>query len=114
MDVLEVIRLFSGGIFILFVPGFAWSYVFFARKNIDWIERVALSFGLSIALVPLTVFWFNFLFQVKVTLLNTCLVVCGLTIIPAVYILIKRSDWGKNVTSRVKSALRLGRGSKGS
>jgi uncharacterized membrane protein len=114
MDVLEVLRLFFGGIFILFVPGFAWSYVFFARKNIDWIERVALSFGLSIALVPLTVFWFNFLFQVKVTLLNTCLVVCGLIAVPVLYILITRSAWGKNATSRVKSALRLGRGSKGS
>jgi len=109
MDVLEVLRLFFGGIFILFVPGFAWSYVFFARKNIDWIERVALSFGLSIALVPLTVFWFNWLFQLKITLLNTCLVVCGLIAIPVLYILITRSAWGKNATSRVKSALRLGR-----
>jgi len=103
MSIVEVIRIFFGSVFILFVPGFAWSYVFFARKNIDWIERVALSFGLSIALVPLSVFWLNWLFQVKVTLLNTALIVCGLTLIPAVYTFVKRSSWGKSGMDRLKS-----------
>lgn len=106
MYILEGLRIFFASVFILFVPGFAWSYVFFARKNIDWIERVALSFGLSIALVPLTVFWLNWLFQVKITLLNTSLIVCGLTAIPVAYVLIRRSSWGKNAISRLKSRFR--------
>lgn len=110
MDILEVLRLLFGSIFILFMPGFAWSYVFFPRKNIDWIERVALSFGLSIALVPLAVFWVNFVFHVGIRLLNTSLVVCGLTAIPVVYILIRRSSWGKNGASRLKSVFKLGKG----
>ena len=109
MNILEGLRLFFGSVFVLFVPGFAWSYVFFARKNIDWIERVALSFGLSVALVPLTVFWLNWLFQVKITLLNTSVIVCGLTAIPAVYVIVRRSSWGKNATGRLKSAFRSGR-----
>ena len=67
MTALEVLRLIFGGLFVLFVPGFAWSYVFFKRKNIDGIERIALSFGLSIALVPLSVFWLNWLFDMKIT-----------------------------------------------
>ena len=112
MTIVEIIRAIFGGLFLLFVPGFAWSYVFFARKNINGIERVALSFGLSVALVPLTVFWLNFMFQVKVTLVNTCLVVCGLTVIPAVYFLIKRSSWGENAASRLKSAFRPHKGKK--
>ncbi len=106
MSILEGLRLFFGSVFILFVPGFAWSYVSFARKSIDWIERVTLSFGLSIALVPLTVFWLNWLFQVKITLLNTSLIVCGLTAIPVVCILIRKSSWGKNAIGRLKSAFR--------
>ena len=109
MSILEGLRIFFGSVFILFVPGFAWSYVFFARKNIDWIERVALSFGLSIALVPLTVFWLNWLFQVRITLLSTSLIICGLTAIPVAYILIRKSSWGKNAASRLKSALRSAR-----
>ena len=110
MAILDGLRLFFGGLFVLFVPGFAWSYVFFTKKNIDWIERVALSFGLSIALVPLCVFWLNFLLHVKITLLNTSLIVCGLTAIPVVYIIIRRTSWSKNATGRLKSALRRGRG----
>ncbi len=110
MSILEGLRIFFGSVFILFLPGFAWSYIFFARKNIDWIERVALSFGLSIVLVPLSVFWLNSSFQLKVTLLSTCLIVCGLTLIPVVYILIKRSSWGKNAMGRLKSAFKAWRG----
>lgn len=79
MSVLEALRVFFGSMFVLFLPGFAWSHVFFERRSIDWIERVALSFGLSIAFVPLVVFWVNWLFHVRITLLNTSLVVCGLT-----------------------------------
>ena len=109
MSILEVLRIFFGSVFILFMPGVAWSYIFFARKNIDWIERIALSFGLSIALVPIFVFWLNWLFQVKITLLNTFLIVCGLIAVPAVYILIKRPSWIKNATSRLRSALRSDR-----
>ena len=106
MSILEGLRIFFGSVFILFVPGFAWSYVFFARKNIDWIERVALSFGLSIALVPLTIFWLNWLFKMKITLVNTSLAVCGLMAIAGVCILINRSSWGKNAIGRLKSAFR--------
>lgn len=109
MSILDILRIFFGSVFVLFVPGFAWSYVFFAKKNIDWIERVALSFGLSIALVPLTIFWLNWLFQVKITLLNTSLIVCGLTAIPVAYVLIRKSSWGKNAMGRLKSAFKPGK-----
>ncbi len=110
MSVLDALRLFFGGLIVLFVPGFAWSYIFFARKNIDWIERVALSFGLSIALVPLTVFWLNWLFHVKITVLNTSLIVCGLTVIPAVYTFARRSSWGKNAIGKLKSNFKFSKG----
>ena len=110
MTMVEIIRAIFGGLLLLFMPGFAWSYVFFARKNIDWIERVALSFGLSIALVPLTVFCLNWLFHVRITVLNSCLIVGALTAIPAAYVLIRKSSWGKNATRRLKSAFRRGKG----
>ena len=109
MAVLDGLKLFFGGLFVLFVPGFIWSYVFFVRKNIDWIERIALSFGLSIALVPLCVFWLNWLFHMKITLLNTSLTICGLIIIAGVYILARRSSWGKDTAIRLKSVFRKGR-----
>jgi uncharacterized membrane protein len=48
-----------GALYILFLPGFTLSFVFFARQQIDLIERVALSFALSVAVVPLLAFYLN-------------------------------------------------------
>jgi uncharacterized membrane protein len=49
------LRILFGIPLVLFIPGYALIAALFpAAKDIDLIERVALSFGLSIALVPLT------------------------------------------------------------
>ena len=54
--------------------------IFIVRQflQIDGIERIALSFGLSIALVPLLTFWMNYLFKVKITAANVSLLILGL------------------------------------
>lgn len=90
MDVLIGLRMVFGTVFVLFIPGFAWSFVFFRREEIDWIERIALSFGLSIALVPLTIFWLNSFFDVRITLINSFIVVLILTLVPVIYLLLRR------------------------
>lgn len=81
MSVLDILRIIFGGIFVLFIPGFCWSFLFFKRKSIDLIERIALSIGLSIALVPLTVFWLNWIFDMRITELSVILTVCGLSVL---------------------------------
>jgi len=103
MDAGEVLRIIFGSFFILFVPGFAWSYVFFDRGKIDLVERLALSFGLSIALVPLTVFWFNWVFNVGITLVNTWLLVCGITIVAIIWLYARKRLW----TARPGGEVRL-------
>jgi hypothetical protein len=48
------VRYVLGGIFILFLPGFMLISVLYPRGNeIDELERLALSIGLSLAIVPL-------------------------------------------------------------
>lgn len=48
------VRIVLGLFFVLFLPGYALIATLFpGSKDIDWIERVALSLGLSIAVVPL-------------------------------------------------------------
>ena len=51
---ISVVRQVMGIVFILFCPGYALiAALFTKRKDLDAIERIALSFGLSIAIVPL-------------------------------------------------------------
>lgn len=80
--VIEVLRIVFGSIFVLFLPGFVLSWLFFPQKNeIDWIERIALSFGLSIAVVPLAVFYLNFLFGVKINIQNVASIIATIIVI---------------------------------
>ncbi len=55
------IRWAAGSVFILFTPGFGLVQLLFAsRRELDSIERFALSVGLSLALVPLVGLLLNF------------------------------------------------------
>jgi LPXTG-motif cell wall-anchored protein len=87
----ESLRIVFGSIYVLFLPGFILTYAFFPKTkefdskekdsgSIDWIERIALSFALSIAIVPLAVFYLN-LIGVKINLLNSSLTILGIIII---------------------------------
>lgn len=55
------VRIVFGLLFTLFFPGYALlSAIFPKRDKLGGIERIALSFGLSIAIVPLIGFILNF------------------------------------------------------
>jgi uncharacterized membrane protein len=85
---LPIIRAIIGFILVFFVPGFAWTFVFFSRLNI--IERIALSFGLSIAAVTLSVLVLHVLFGMKITGANSLLTIIVITIIALAVYLLKR------------------------
>jgi uncharacterized membrane protein len=59
MDPINIIGIIFASIFVLFLPGAVLSFVFFEWGKIDLIERLALSFALSIAVVPLIAFYAN-------------------------------------------------------
>lgn len=98
---LEVLRIVLGSLYVLVTPGLAWSFVFFPKTRpldssrdaagIDWIERAALSFGLSIALVPLTVFLLTYFLKVPLTTGNAVLIVLFLTLAPLGYLFLERT-----------------------
>ncbi|MEM3067675.1 MAG: DUF1616 domain-containing protein [Thermoplasmata archaeon] len=94
LSYLESLRIVFGSIYVLFLPGFIMSYIFFPKtkpfdsdetekheeNEIDWIERIALSFALSISIVPLSVFYLN-LIGVKISAINVFLIILGIIII---------------------------------
>jgi uncharacterized membrane protein len=85
---LSAIRAILGFILVFFLPGFAWTLVFFSRINI--IERVALSFGLSLASVTLSLMALHVLFGLRITGANSVLTIIVITIIALVVYLLKR------------------------
>ena len=89
LDRVPIIRAIMGFILVFFLPGFAWTLIFF--KQINHIERIALSFGLSIALVTLSILFLNIVFGVRITGLNSLLTIIIITTIPlAIYYTNKR------------------------
>lgn len=103
MEALTWLRLIFGATFVLFVPGFAWSFIFLPR--IGWIERVAFSFGLSLAMGPLAFFWLNRVFGVQLTLLNSSAVIILLTLLPPAYLLARKPSLKRTAWEKMKSVL---------
>ena len=86
LERLSILRAIVGFILVFFLPGFTWTLVFFRQINI--IERVALSFGLSIAMVTLSLLLLNRLLGMRITGFNSALVIIVVTILPvAIYYL---------------------------
>ena len=57
----SIVRTILGLPFVLFIPGYVMIAAFFPKKdNLDSIERIALSFGLSIAIIPLLGLMLNY------------------------------------------------------
>jgi len=69
------LRIIFGVPLVLFIPGYALIAALFpAARDIDGIERVALSFGLSIAIVPLTGLALNYTpWGIRLDPIVTCL-----------------------------------------
>ena len=80
LDSVPVIRMIIGFVLVFFLPGFAWSFVFFNRIKV--IERVLLSFALSMALVTLSLLFASWLLKIKLTGPNSILIIILVTIIP--------------------------------
>lgn len=54
------IRYLCGSIFVLFLPGYSLIKALFDSRELDSIERIALSLGLSLALVPMVSLLLNY------------------------------------------------------
>jgi len=82
LESVPAIRAILGFTLVFFLPGFAWTLVFF--RQISALERVVLAFGLSIALVTLSILTLNRLFGISITGLNSVLIIIVITVIPVV------------------------------
>ena len=88
LEGVPAVRAILGFILIFLLPGSTWTLVFFKKINV--LERAALSFGLSIAIVTLSVLALNILLDIRVNGLNALLIIIVVTIIPVAFYYLKR------------------------
>lgn len=82
---LEIVKIVSGSIYVLYIPGFCLSYIFLKKGSVDVIERTAVSFALSISVVPLLVFYLN-LVGIKISTLSIIFEVLGIIVFSIAYL----------------------------
>ncbi len=90
MDKLPGVRAVLGIVLVFFLPGFAWTLVFFRGRQINIIERIALSLGLSIAVVALSIMALNLVAGVSITGFNSALIILTVTALPVAIYLVRR------------------------
>ena len=84
LERMPVLRAIIGVIIMFFLPGFAWSLVFF--KGLNVFERVILSIGLSVALTSVSILALNKILGIRITGVNSLLIIMVITVIPlAIY-----------------------------
>jgi uncharacterized membrane protein len=90
LSVMESFRMIFGIIYVLFLPGFVLSFVIFRPANeTDWIERIVLSLALSIAVVPLIVFYL-YSAGISISQLNVSLTILGIVSISGIILCLRR------------------------
>jgi uncharacterized membrane protein len=88
LTVLEAVPALRVGIAVIsmfFLPGFLWTLVIIKKSQINYLERIALSIGLSIALVTLSFLAMNLVLGVRFSGPNGAMAIFIITFIPLVW-----------------------------
>ncbi len=102
MEFIELLQLILGSLFVLFLPGLSWSFLFFKKDDIGFIERISLSFGLSIVLVVIAAYYLNVLLGVDITFLTGSILILLLTCFPLVCNYLKNTDKMDEILKNLK------------
>jgi len=71
------LRAIGGFALVFFIPGFTWTLVLFAKLNI--MERIVLSFGLSMAIIALVAYMPNKAMGIPITVANALISTAAVT-----------------------------------
>ena len=82
------LRAVVGFIIVFFLPGFAWTFVFFSKISV--IERIVLSMGLSIAIVTLGILVLHVLFGMTITGSTSLITITAIIILAVMTYFTKR------------------------
>jgi len=85
---LRSFQVIFGAVYLLFLPGFVWSWVIWKENKLDNLERSILSLVISISLVPLVVLFLNKL-GIRINPVNSTIEVFGIIILGGLALFIR-------------------------
>ncbi len=111
LTILESLRFVLGSVFVLFLPGYIWSFILIAdktlisnadttlkKKSLRLADRIILSFGLSFVMSPMLVFLLSKL-GVKITFLSSVVELSLLIIIGLIILFVKEFIFSQSLFS---------------
>jgi len=92
----DIIKLFLGSVYVLFVPGFFITLAIFGKNKIDYIEQFILSIAFSITVVPITILILNIAFHMPI---NAIIIILTIAFISAIAFVVyyKREGMPKEI-----------------
>jgi len=81
MMVLTATRVIAGIVFVMFLPGYAWSLSVFPRGSLAALERAIYSIAISISLVSAAFFFANRLLGVSINITSSSLILAAVTVL---------------------------------
>ena len=85
----EAVRALAGLVYVLFIPGYIATWALYPKKDqVDVIERIALSFGLSLALSVLPMIALNYA-GLAVNAVNVFLVILLVILVSGIITLLR-------------------------
>lgn len=93
LERLPVIRGMLGFLLVFFLPGFAWTFIFF--KQLSVLERITLSFALSLVLVTLSLLAANRLAHIRISGINSVPIIIVVTVLPVILYYLNRVIRGR-------------------
>lgn len=80
LDNIPAVRVILGTILVFFLPGFAWTIVFF--RQLKPLERIPISIALSIVVVTLSLLFASRIFGMVINGFNAVLIIVMATVLP--------------------------------
>ncbi|MFH1127193.1 MAG: DUF1616 domain-containing protein [archaeon] len=103
----SIARAIFGLLLVLFIPGYISTHAFFKKGDIDIIERIALSIGLSISFVVLTVMFSNLYLKIPITTQTIIIEIAGICLLFASITQAKKSPSIMGIYSKTINILTL-------
>jgi len=103
MNPFEPIQALIGYGFLLFFPGFLWTFLFPSiSKTLTIIERIVLTVGISISAVPLVIFFTNILFGLTINGISIFILSLFIGCIPILIVVLKTVIQKKEIIKKIE------------